>query len=194
MYEEFIKVFRTRIHYLFSIFFPGLFILDLFFHKGFFSRTSFDIYSFILLMFWSFIISSPFNFFQFTSIQRMMVHLKKFILIKSPDFKEFEVMRKKIMDENAESVELINSIYHYVGILITLIVLFILKKIFSTYFVYYTIMGISTKFLLFINCYMFLPLIFVFVTKFIRIIEPIFIRKIFNNLVDTDGSDPIFKI
>jgi hypothetical protein len=118
--KETIKLFFEKLAHFINYIFPGLFILELFFHKGFFSNQPETLIGGILFGFWCIIFSIPYHFIQPFSVENIFINL------------ELESINKKIIKEGdfSPSEDELEDLQAAVELG------FILLKILLTYFIY----------------------------------------------------------
>jgi hypothetical protein len=78
--KEGIKTILQKLDKLLCKFFPGIIVFDICFNKGLISGGIESIYNFLLLLFWSYLLSIPFELLIPTKINHMMDEFKKAII------------------------------------------------------------------------------------------------------------------
>ncbi len=122
--KEQIQLVFDNLSKLFNSFFPGIFIMEIFFSKGLFSDPPTNLIGFILFMFWAAIFSFPLIFINPNCIENIILYLCRRIskILK----KEIKVI-KDLIDTNYE--EYFDDAITLGYILIQLLILFISNKL-----------------------------------------------------------------
>lgn len=133
--KEFVNLFFSKLAKLFNHFFPGIVVLELFFNKGFFSSTPEDIYSFVLFLVWSGILSIPFNFIQPLSVDLFGEKLKAYFITS--------LSSENISDDSEEEIYSAKEAFELGFILIKLLLTYIIYKIIETFELIKSVFSIS---------------------------------------------------
>jgi hypothetical protein len=105
--KEQIKIFIEKLYSLGNKIIPGVICLDIFFGIGFFSKTIFNLYSFIQFLFWAIIISLFFDYGTPTSLTYTCEEVIKEIAKTYKKEPNYSDQTKEHMDNNIEYLQFI---------------------------------------------------------------------------------------
>lgn len=122
--KETVNLLFNKLAKLLCSFFPGMVVLELFFHKGLFSNNVMSFTEFILFVVWCGIFSVPYNFFHPNSVENFMDTFKQ-LMCKKNNITEEQL--DSVLDKDSDFLDDLNE-YFELG--------FIIVKLFLTYIVY----------------------------------------------------------
>jgi hypothetical protein len=140
--KETVNLFFDKLSKLLNNVFPGMVVLEIFFHKGFFSVTPNTISEFILFLVWSIILSAPYNFLPPFSIANFYDDFLRFAS-KSLSVKK-EIIQSSFTDDERDNFKEETS---FGFIIIQLFVTYLTAKLVSSQFTLHTFWGLSSNIL-----------------------------------------------
>lgn len=149
--EQSIKLISNKLFGIINYTLPGIFILELFFKKGLFSNVPITLFEFLLFLFWSFILSIPYNLINPVSMSNFLEE-KKTIVMKdeSIDKEKFLSEFERLKEENKEENEKTDSMLHFIFIIIYLLILYLTNKLLISFFTYDSFLNINKPVLIYI--------------------------------------------
>ncbi|WP_413999283.1 hypothetical protein ACMDB5_01560 [Flavobacterium sp. W1B] len=180
--ENSVKIFGDKLYAFLNYTLPGIFTLEIFFKNGLFSKSPENLYQFILLVFWAFILSIPFNLVSAFSFKSYFYALKdaskKKNKIPENQIKEIEEKLEEYCKQNEEEFEKIDSQLHFILLFLYLSSIFFIYKYLVTRYIYTNTWSINPKILIYLNSLLiFYIIIYPFILLIVKGIEKIIISK-----------------
>jgi hypothetical protein len=128
--KETVNLLFDKLAKLFNYFFPGMVILELFFHKGLFSNSIMNLPSFILFIVWAGIFSVPYNFRHPNCIENFTDNFKT-ILCKKNNLTIEQL--DEVIDKEPDTFDHLDDIIELGYILIMLLITYLVYKVLLFY-------------------------------------------------------------
>lgn len=181
--EENIKLFQRKIFMFLNYTIPGVVILDVFFKQGFFSNAPTNLYSFLLFIFWAFILSLPFNMFDIVNLEKIILkHSKEIILKKGGNSQNIKQL-EDLAEEDYDYYEEVNSKLHFIFILIFSCLVYFIYKLLVYKYEYYAVCNISPKFIILLNVLIIISISFFPLSWIAEKITSYFVKKYFYKMI-----------
>lgn len=153
--ENSVKIFNDKLFVFLNSTLPGIFTLEFFFKNGLFSKAPKTLYDFILLIFWAFILSIPFNLIHAFSFRSYFVKLKNRSLRNKKITEEQQKLISGEVDDyikkNEEDLKKKDETLHFIFLLVYLLSIFFIYKYLITKYEYYSVWKINPKILIYLN-------------------------------------------
>jgi multisubunit Na+/H+ antiporter MnhB subunit len=180
--KESLKIFTEKLFLVLNNTLPGIFILEVVFNRGFFSNTPKTFYEFILLLLWAFIFSIPYNIKDVFSMDDFYENIKKTAHEKNLFTEELEKKYKKHVKRQKKENEQIDSVVHFVGLNVFLLISYIVYKYLESHYLYNTFWNINKTILIYLNMIVIVFPIIYFASHAIQnILINRFVKQVFKN-------------
>jgi hypothetical protein len=156
-----------------------VFILEVFFKKGYFSRPPENLFEFLLFCFWAFVLSIPFNLFDVYSTKTLYQTVRTNVIdAKIIEEQILEDELNKFKKANKKNDEIVDSTLQLLAIQIYLIILYIIHKYLISHYSYLETWKINAKILHYVNAVIIcLPIIYILAYSTHKILDRVFMKK-----------------
>jgi preprotein translocase subunit SecG len=174
------KLFSDKLYQILNHIIPGIVSLEVFFHRGFFSNLPQPFFEFILYIFWSFILSIPYNCFDVVTMKDIMSEFKMQVMKKFSIPKADDQKIKALLKNYAKQFKKTDSIIQFLTIIVYILAIFFINSFLEYCFSYQPFWNINKSVIDY--CFVTLLVIF-FIYNSLFLIVNVILKKVIKKAV-----------